>query len=167
MFEAIRLRSCFILGYHCFATETWSLTSLVSETEKGAIQDSISLHAIGSAFGFLLAYLLDRLDLFPFASQPSPFFCTFSRWLRTKLEITVGREHSVSCHVFLLLPHLSLAAQEIMNNGETGSAPSPYERCTELTGEVSVFFFLFHLPKVLQNLCLKSFSLLSLIMCNF
>lgn len=72
MFEAIRLRSCFILGYQCFATETRSLTSLVGETEKGAIQVSISLHAIGSVFGFLLAYLLDRLDLFPFVSQPSP-----------------------------------------------------------------------------------------------
>lgn len=72
MFEAIRLRSRFILGYHCLAMETRSLTSLVGETEKGAIQVSISLYAIGSALRFLLAYLLGRLDLFPFVSQPYP-----------------------------------------------------------------------------------------------
>lgn len=30
-----------------------------------------------------------------------------------------------------------------MNHGETVSVPSPYEGCTELTGEVSVVFFFF------------------------
>lgn len=52
--------------------ETRSLISLEGETEKGAVQVSISLYAIGSTFGFLLVYLLGGLDLFPFASQPYP-----------------------------------------------------------------------------------------------
>lgn len=154
-----------VLGYHCFAMETRSLISLVGATEKGAIQVSISLYAIGSTFGFLLVYLLGGLDLFLFASQPYPRPLYFSYVVKNKT-----RNHCRK-RVLGLLPCLPATNSSLFScTGDHESWGNSFSTFSlwrlYRTDRRSFCGFFFHLPKMLQK-SMPEIILLLLVMCNF